>query len=209
MDWILNHLFTILVIAGVLAQLVQAIRGKKQADGDDTTPETPAREYEFEDPELSQRTRDIREQIRRKIAERQRADGAPAPVAVEPEPPLEETPPLLRDEEEFKERMEAPSAYDQAQQEREPAQRPSVWENRRTAELLEQQAALAEKLQEAQLMKAAALKRKEFEATTRMATTSALRVETRELIDGLRDPKEMRRAFLMREIIGPPLALRR
>jgi hypothetical protein len=65
-----------------------------------------------------------------------------------------------------------------------------------------------EKLAEAKLMKEAAQKRQAFEAATADPAPAA-RSETRTaVLDELRTPAALRRAFILREVLGPPVALR-
>ena len=74
--------------------------------------------------------------------------------------------------------------------------------------ILEQQATLAERLRRAELMKASVLKRTEFEAATADHTATA-RTQTRStVLEDLRTPDALRRAFILREVLGPPVALR-
>ncbi len=81
-------------------------------------------------------------------------------------------------------------------------------EAQRQAEILEQQAALAEQLREAQLLKAAAQKRLEFEAATTDHTAEVLGQNRSTILDDCRNPAALRRAFILREVLGPPVALR-
>jgi hypothetical protein len=194
-QWALDNLFTLLIIGGVLAQLFQAIRSKKNPEA--APEEAPPKEYEFEDPELAERTRQIREEIRRKIADRQRGGetgGVPGPELA-PEPAAyEEPPPLIREV-----RLEPASPAAQAQ--------PRL-DAQRAAEILEQQAALADRLRQVEEMKASAVRRAAFEAST-VAPEAGQRQQRRgALLDDLRDPAALRRAFVLREVLGPPVGLR-
>ena len=197
-EWISDNLFTLVIVAGVLAQLLKAIRGQKDGEAGDNPPPEQTREFEFEDPELSERTRKIREDIRRKIAERQRGGGEP-PVMEEESAPqpaaYEEPPPVVR---EVAVEMVPQPAHAYA----------TRAEAHRAAEILEQQAALADKMRELELMKAAAARRTEFEHAT-SDTQTATKVAARgALLDDLRSPEALRRAFVLREVLGPPVALR-
>lgn len=197
MKWIVENLFTLLIIASVIAQLVKAVRKQKDGGDEEAGDAAPPKEFEFEDPELAERTRRIREEIQRKIAQRQRGE-APGPASVEtddaPEVAVDEPPGFTRP---------APVP-----------ERPAVaaaradWDSRRNAEILEQQAALAEKLREAELMKAAAIRRAAFETHTSDQSAAVRRESRGAILQDLRDPQALRRAFIMREILGPPAALR-
>ncbi len=201
LQWVLDNLWTLLIIAGVLAQLLQAVRNRKEQGGDAPEADLAPRDDQFEDPELAERTRRIREEIQRKIAERQRG-GAPAaeaePAPWEPEPaPFEEPPPVIR--ETRPERAPEPAPM--------PAYATRV-ETQRAAEILEQQAALADRLRQAQDMKVAAQRRAAFEAASVSPIMQARQVARGALLDDLRSPEALRRAFVLREVLGPPVGLR-
>jgi hypothetical protein len=195
LQWLIDNAWTVIIIVGVLAQMLQAVLKKKAGDGGSAQGEQP-QEHEFEDPELAERTRRIREEIQRKIAQRQRGG---AEVAEEP-PPFIETdeapPPVVR------EVVVAASAPVHARSS-------ARFDAQRQAEILEQQAALEEKLREAMHMKKAAAKRTEFEEAT-ADHTAARRTATRATVLGdLRSPDALRRAFILREVLGPPVGLRK
>lgn len=204
MKWLLENPWLLIVLAGLVAQIFKAIRGGKEGD----QPVAPPKDYEFDDPDLAERTRKIREDIRRKIEQRR---SQTAPVAVpEPEaPPLartdrspEATPPpvVIGLPEVIREVFTPPTP--------EPPPLPARDEQMRMAEEAERQAALAQQLEEAALMRGAAEKRVAFEAAT-ADQEAALRTQTRQSVtQELRDPAALRRAFILREIIGPPVALR-
>lgn len=198
-EWVSKHLVTLIIIAGVIAQLIKAMRGQK---GDDEAPPAPPEDKHFEDPELAERTRRIREDIQRRIAERRRGttgyETPSAPPAVpEPEPAAayQTPPPLVRE-------VVVEAAPEPARV------HVSRAEAQRQAEILEQQAALAEKMRELELMKAAALRRTEFEHSTIDREAEAKVAARGALLDDLRQPDALRRAFVLREVLGPPVALR-
>lgn len=194
-QWMLDNAFAVVIVGGVLLQLLQAIMKKKSGPETPSAEEQP-KEYEFEDPELAERTRRIREEIQRKIVQRQRggsgqdANELPAPAAYEPEAP----PPLVREVIEQRPVMTASGTR---------------LDTQRQAEILEQQAAWADKLQEAQRMKASALKRSEFETATADHSKTARTLSRAGVLDDLRSPDALRRAFILREVLGPPVALRK
>lgn len=186
MDWVLDHLQIIIAIAGSIAWWLNKNR---KGGGEESSPQPEA---SFDDPELAERTRKIREEIQRKIAERARGYANEQPTRPHDGPA---EPPVVR------EAAVSPTP---------PGPRASTahYEAQRQAEILEQQAALAEKLQEAQVMKAAAIKRAQYEATT-ADQTAEVQTQTRLMVLGdLRDPATLRRAFILREVLGPPMALR-
>lgn len=199
LQWVLDNLFTVLIIAGVIAQLIQAVKGRKGGEEEPGPTVEPPKEFEFEDPELAERTRRIREDIRRKIAQRQ-AGGAPEPEPgpepeFAPEPAAyEEPPPVVREV-----AVERPAPAMVAS---------SRMDAQRQAEILEQQAALMDQMRQLEETKAAALRRAAFEAST-VSPAAAARTQARgALIDDLRDPTALRRAFVLREVLGPPVGLR-
>jgi hypothetical protein len=188
--WLLDNIWAAVIIVAVLDQLRKAVFKRK--DGTEDAP-LPPEEKNFEDPELAERTRKIREEIQRKIAERARGYPTEEPTLPrdysQPEPPvvrevvISEVPSVLR-----------PGA--------------SRLEAQRHAEILEEQATLAEKLREAQLMKAAAVKRAHYEATTADHSAVARTLSRATILGDLHDPATLRRAFILREVLGPPVALR-
>jgi hypothetical protein len=190
MDWVSDNLQIIIAAAGAIAWWLNQ-RRQGQAEGEETVspPDTA-----FEDPELAERTRKIREEIQRKIAERARGYANEQPTI--PRDELAE-PPLVRE-----------VIVAQAP----PMQRRSSTahlEAQRQAEILEEQATLVEKLREAEQMKIAAQKRARYEAATADHSNTARALSRSSVLDDLRDPAALRRAFILREVLGPPVALRR
>jgi type IV secretory pathway VirB10-like protein len=188
-QWGLDNLWTVIIIGTVLVQMFQAVFKKKQ-DGGTAAGEQP-KEFEFEDPELAERTRKIREEIQRKIEQRARGYAEETPRAPEVEAP----PPLIHEVP-----VERPVAASHSS---------SRLEAQRHAEILEQQAMLEEKLREAQRMKAAVGKRAAFESATADHAPAALSASRRSVMDDLHSPAALRRAFILREVLGPPVALRK
>jgi len=202
MDWILSHLWVVVVIAGLVAKVLQAVRGK--ADGGtraDSTTDGPT----FADPDLAERTRKIREEIRRKIEERRGQAGAPtapdpvrprlrpeeqSPEATPPPPLVLQLPPVVRE------------VLRPAPSERAPAAAPAMDE----AELYRQQA-LAGQLREIVERKIAA-ERRAAAAVPTDQEAAALAARRGAVLDDLRDADALRRAILLREVLGPPVALR-
>jgi hypothetical protein len=198
MKWLLENPWVFIVIAGLVAQVLKALQ-KGQGGAAEAAPK---KEYEFDDPELAERTRKIREEIRRKIEQRRGGANQPEPVPpVVIESSSEATPPpvVIRLPEVVREVLT-------------PSRTPEPAEDRgaqiRAAAELERQVSLEERLQEAMLLKQSADRRVAFEATTADPEPAAL-VKTRgTVLDDLRDPAALRRAFILREVLGPPVALR-
>jgi hypothetical protein len=187
-QWGLDNLWTVIIVGTVLLQMIQAVF-KKKGGGTTATEEQP-KEFEFEDPELAERTRRIREEIQRKIEQRARG-YTEAPSQAEIETP----PPIIREV-----RVERPVAASQAS---------SRVEVERQAEILEQQAVWEEKLREAKRMKASIEKRTAFESSTTDRAGASLSATRQRVVDDLRSPEALRRAFILREVLGPPVALRK
>jgi hypothetical protein len=189
MDWVFDHIQIIIAAAGAIAWWLNKRRQDSSAS------ETPQQHQEgtFEDPELAERTRRIREEIQRKIAERAR--GYPTEQPTIPQEQSDE-PPVVRE-------VIVPHVP--------PVPRRSSTahlEAQRQAEILEEQATLAERLREAELMKVASLKRVQYEAATADHSAAARSLSRSTVIGDLRDPAALRRAFILREVLGPPVALR-
>ncbi len=189
MDWVFDHLQFIIAAAGAIAWWLNQ-RRKGGMEGEE---EPPPQETTFDDPELAERTRKIREEIQRKIAERARGYPTEQPTL-----PLDmpDEPPLVREVV----ITQAPPV---------PRRGLTALEAQRQAEILEEQATLAVRLQEAEQMKLAAQKRARYEAATADHTTAARSLSRSTVLDDLRDPAALRRAFILREVLGAPVALRR
>jgi len=148
-------------------------------------PPSPLLPPEASDPEVTERTRRIQEQIRRKIAERRGETVATEvfPVGPEMEPPMIP--------------MEVP---------------PEPLSTATTAAELERQSQLADQLR--LLVEArASTERRAVHAAADLKTESEsergmLSASRTGLLADLRDPQSLRRAFVLREVLGPPLALR-
>jgi hypothetical protein len=198
MDWIFDNIWVIVAIAAVIARMF----GKKE-QGDEAEGQ-PKKEYEFEDPELAERTRKIREEIQRKIAERR---GEPVP------PPIPQSQPatIERSPEATTPPATLPEIFREVMQPRPAPVPPPLLRRAMTvnlAEEAERQAALMEKLKEAELMKAAAQRRLAFEASIADKETTELKQARAGVVEDLRSPAALRRAFVLREVLGPPVALR-
>jgi len=192
MDWVFNHLQLVIAIAGAIAWWLSQRKGAESGDV------PPPGERTFDDPELAERTRRIREEIQRKIEQRARSYPTEQPTRPQEEPELAGLPPILRELVEM--HQPAPVKPTRAAT--------SHLEAQRMAEMLEQQAALAEQLKQAQEMKVAAQRRSQFETEVASKEEQAKVAVLGALGDDLRDPAALRRAIILREILGPPVALR-
>ena len=188
MNWILDHLQLVIAIAGAVAWWLNQ---KKQAQAGEEAP--PPEPRSFEDPQLAERTRRIREEIQRKIEQRAKGYATEQPKAPRPAP--DAPPPIVREVVGSQTPAKVGAGMTRT-------------EVQRQAEILGQQAALAERLHEAELMKAMAMKRAQYEAATADHSAATLTQTRTTLLDDLHTPEALRRAFILREVLGPPVALR-
>lgn len=193
MEWVFDNIWILLAIAGAIAQTL--IKKKAPSADDGTAPS----EETFEDPMLAERTRKIREDIQQKIEARRRADGQMQPVP-QREVVTEQMPEWMRELPPVVQEAYVPPRSTRAEVER--------LETQRHAEVLEQQAALADQLRHAKATKAALPKRAAFE--TAISERDSAQSRARGVLLGeLRNPAALRRAFILREVLGPPVAMKR
>ncbi len=191
MNWALDHLQLLIAIGGAVAWWLHQHKQTKAAG------EEPPPKATFDDPELAERTRRIREEIQRKIEQRARAYTRPVPPEDENAEPAG-PPPIVREVAVFRPSVPPPMSRAATAQ----------LEDQRTAEILEQQAALVEQLRQVDERKATAMRHTQFESAISTGDHAAAAARSA-LGDDLRDPDVLRRAFILREILGPPVALRR
>ena len=199
----MHHLWVLIAVAAVIGRLLN--KGKDS----ETSGKRPAppKEFQGDDPELAERTRKIRDEIQRKIAERRgqrlpppALPPAPSRPAVSLRAPEATTPPRLRPENLREVLSPKPAPVS-------PPVSPRMLQAN-VAEEAERQRALVEKLTEARLMKEAALKRAVFQESLADKEPAALQLARVGLLEDVRSPQALRRAFVLREVLGPPVALR-
>lgn len=216
MDWILEHLNVILTVAGVIAYwLNQKHREKNGEPSDydgDGVPENPGQRRDLdaqtrdgEDPEAAERVRRIQEEIRRKIAERR---GQPAPEAPLPRPATVFDPfqPVFREEAAPAEPPPLRAPLEMDRHEAAKAEEAASLERQR--QLAEQLATLEKQRREARRAAQATSELGNEAQPVESKTTRTTSVGSRGLAAELRDPKALRRAFVMREILDAPVGLR-
>jgi hypothetical protein len=204
MEWIFDHfqlvVFAVVIVIWVLRAIVG---GNKASEESGPTPRAPAH---TQDPAEAERTRQIQEEIRRRILARQRGETisppTPPPVVVYEEPEREE--PEEREEEYLEEGPRTPMPSAAARRQADTAQ----------AAILEQQRLLAEQLHALRAARAAGATAKPVSAFILPREASAeiaahQRSCRRELLRDLRQPTSVRRAILLKEILGQPVALQR
>ncbi len=213
MAWVLEHLQILIGVAAAIAYYLNRGRLQKLAGEQNPRDESEA--------DRGERTRRLQEEIRRKIAER-RGEAPAQPASVGRTSAGERIPPLTRPAhvpplDPFGGPMRKIS-----REIREAAERefdPQAEQRRREEEAAAHRATLArqEKLEEEmRVLEAARLaeQRRAAEILTARQEQGA-RLEARRVAgagltigDALRDPRELRRVIVLREVLGAPVALR-
>jgi hypothetical protein len=191
MDWIFDNIRLIVIVGGAIAYwLNQRRKAKEEEEAARTMAPAQPKTQVGEDAE---RTRRIQEEIRRKILER--AGGTKSPTATPP--PIPEASPLST-----RERPKG-AAYVE----------PSVEQQEQTVAadqaMLERQQQLAAKLRELQQQRREHDRPAEVfaEKTALAMSASGTSVLGSPLAD-LRNPTAVRRAIILREVLGTPVGLR-
>jgi hypothetical protein len=202
-DWILENLRLVIFLGVILVWIMRSVAGKKSESA------SPPGSGSAEDPAEAERTRQIQEEIRRRILARQRGEDA-APVTVPPPLP----PATSAQRQHYDEDLDDPNYAGEG-----PNVPMATAAGHRQADaarsaILEQQRLLADQLHALRLARAAGgsiapaspLKLSD-QAKARIASHE--RGCRKELIRDLQSPTSLRRAILLREILGPPVALAR
>ena len=192
MDWVLDHFRLIVIVGGAIAYWLNQRRKAKEDEETARTmlakPPQPAAADEGE------RTRRVQEEIRRKILER--TGGATKPTATLP-PPIPVASPLSRPEPPKVDAYVEPSAEEQEQ---------TIAADQ--AMLLRQQQ-LAAKLQELQQQRREHDRPAEvFAEKTALAMSAVGTSVLGSPLADLRNPVLVRRAIILREVLGTPVGLR-
>lgn len=205
MDWLLEHIEMVLPVALVLLYLFQRMFVPEEGEGGPPPTET------------DEEARRIQEEIRRKIIARQRGEEPPPPPPEEVEQPQrrpatfprrEEAPPPLKPEKPPR----APHSFPGGERrivKPKPAPVQTAGGGRNYLDELQAQ---RERLRQAQQAKEEALQRtaatpagRAQRATVRRRPTAALRDQ---LQDDLATADNLKRAFLLKEIVDRPIGLR-
>jgi hypothetical protein len=205
-EWILEKLPVVIFVVIFIAQLVRGFLKTRGAQA-----EPPPRHDELEQ---DRRNREIQAEIRRKIAER-RGGHVPAPEAPElrPEPTPEPPVVVMRDPTEIPVPEPLRRMLEQLERKVQPAPPPAppVMAERRALEvhrqekLAEEMRVLEESRVLVQRRAAAIAKGKRDESQSERGLRTAARGR---LLDDLRDADSLRRAFVLREVLGPPVGLK-
>ncbi len=193
MNWVFEHIQVIVAIAAAIAYMLN--RGKQVPEG--------GAEEAGED---SERARRIREEIRRKIAERRA--GAPAPLQQETP---EEAPPVNRapsvpplDPFGGPARRQLPTL-----RRPEPVQPEPQMTSAEMSAVLVRQEQLAGQMRELERTRGVQQRRaEEISTAAAVAALPAAPASRSGLLADLRQAQNLRRAILLREVLGPPVALR-
>ena len=181
MDWLLKHPLVIFLIIMAVSSLIKHLKSSGEAPP--STGPGP-----LGDGDDSEHMRRLQEEIRRKIAERR---GAGAPVV---------TPTLARPV------AHAPVVVVRHQSGEPPVYEPEKWMDHA---VLERQRALAEQMAELQARQTAANR----EAQAMLSPDAKATVATKptgefSLMQDLRNARSLRKAIILREVLGPPVGLR-
>jgi len=205
-DWILDHLQFVIAVAAAFAYWLNARKQQKAAnegegDGREARPQAELHDEESAARARAERARQIREEIQRKIAERQggpvahpanRRAAAPAP---RPRPQPVAQP------------QRAPARPSVAQAAARPDLYAALAEQQRRLEA--EQRRLAEARAQAEAIRAGAhASGRQRSRSHASSGQSPRRVGAIEYIRGeLRDPAGLKRTVVMREVFGPPVSL--
>lgn len=194
MDWIFDNLQILIAAGAGVAYWLNQRNETKVTKQQNREEEFTSDEYDASEDEA--RARKIREEIRRKIAER---SGGSGPVIVNE--PVESPPPLF--ERPFQETPPVADPYAHAEWREEP---PVVGPSAAEQAVLERQRVLQERMNE--------LEQKRAKTKQRAATVSQKRPARkaskgmRSLRDDLRETGSLRRAIVLREVLGRPVSMR-
>ena len=206
MNWVLEHLQILLAGAGAIAYWLNQRKGVKREDeeaaGQSAQPSTMA---EADDDD---RGRKIREEIMRKISSRR---GEEPPSSTSTATPVGERtysfPPLTRPPVTPLDTFGGPARPRALRQE--PAPPPPIFVRTESdAAVLARQEQLQEQMRDLEAQRATALRRATVVATaSRVADEVSARAASA-VRSGLRDPRALRHAVILREVLGTPVGLR-
>ncbi len=213
MNWISEHLQLILAVVGALAYWLNQRREAEAArDAEKNPPPASLAEADADDPFRAEK---VREEIRRKIAERR--GGAPLPEPVRAESPMVEEkkfplPPLARPlapTDTFGGPVRPLVRRTETVRPVEPKAVPvaTAIAPETYAASLERQEQLATKMRELAEQRALMARKAAAVAVSDAAVVQSA-LAGNELRHDLRDPRSLRRAMVLREILGAPVTLR-
>jgi hypothetical protein len=183
MDWILEHLQVLFAIAIAVVAILQKLKRARPGEEPPGAAQT--------NPEDAERTRRIQEEIRRRIIERRGlAPAVPSPRDVaEAAPGFPESPPMI---EEVRPIVVVPPQLESTE----------VAVNSGRSTDFERQQRLIEQFRELEASRQAST------VTVPGPTAAGVTASASRLLPDLRSPKGLRRAVVLREVLGPPVGLR-
>lgn len=206
-EWIFERLGLVIFLVIFISQVVRAVLRSRKAQAE--------HEAQHDESTEARRTREVQEEIRRRVAQRR---GEMAPTRAEP--------PMVRDPEarpiprpqttQMPEPFGGPlgrmlEELQRRTQPQVPQPTPQVSEYRESAEL-ERQQRIAEELRSLEEKRAVVQRRADYieqQVQAAAGSESSLRSDARErLLADLGDPQSLRRAFVLREVLGTPVGLR-
>jgi hypothetical protein len=188
MDWVTDHIQILFLVAIAVTAILQRL--KKTHEGEE--PPRPASTA----PEEAERTRRIQEDIRRRIMERRGLD----PAAPRPRDDMEEAGPFPA----------APPMIEEVRPVRvEPAPVVAAADARIAAELKRQQE-IVERIRQLETAKHAGSESARLRSQLRgaEASTAEFRIIEERSLPDLHSRSGLRRAIVLREVLGPPIGLR-
>jgi hypothetical protein len=200
MDWILNHLFVLFIVAAAVANMVQKARRAG----------TQQQARRVLDPGAEERTRRVQDEIRRKIVER--AGQMPASPPPLPSPPAAGPSAATPSRNIFQELAQQMAEAKKLAEMRERAQAAAEAQSQQRVVAAQETRELAETQHLAEVERT--LQRQQRTEATAVAYSSgadpkATAAGARDkLLADLREPGSLRRAWLLREILGEPVGLR-
>jgi len=191
MDWVFDHFQLIVAVGAAVAYwLTQRRKAKEEEEAARTVAPSPPNAPVIDEAE---RIRRIQEEIRRKILERVGGVTTPVPTP----PPLKAAPQLT-----MKRVQTAAEAYTESQAEEE---RLVVADQA----MLERQQQLAAKMRELKEQRREHDRPSEvFAEKTALAMSASGTAVRGSLLADLREPTAVRRAIVLREVLGTPVGLR-
>mgnify|MGYP000081000620 CR=1 FL=1 len=208
-EWILEKLPVLIFVVIFLGQIVRGILRSRK--------DNPAPVAKPDEMTAQRRAQEIQAEIRRKIMERRTGGGGTFTESMAPRVETQLAPPPIIRRELTK--MPAPSGKSMKRTfeefdrrvKAEPVPISPLIAERRNAEL-ERQEQIAEDLRSAEETRVIALRRvrqaaeaKELEGRSLKSLRTASKGR---LMTDLRDPESLKRAFVLRDVLGPPVGLR-
>jgi len=207
LEWIFERLGLVIFLVIFVSQIVRGMLRARKAKED--------HEAGYDETAEGRRVREIQERIRRQVAER-RGKVAPEPPTLQPD---YSEPPVARPETtQLPEIFGGPlgrmleDLQKRAQPQPQPPAPPPIYAEVGNRAEMERQEQLAEELRVLQEQRVLIQRRAAYiaaEKTAESNSSSGVRAAARERTLGdLHDPAALRRAFVLREVLGPPVGLR-